>query len=256
MVATGLSFVVLTAAVKAAGSRVPAAEAAFLRYALALPILVPMIGSLRAAGLTRGADPPVRDSRPGADRGGDPVVLCDDPDPARRGDGAELSQPDLRHARRGFVAGRRAAAAAAADDRRRFRGRAADPAARGQDARSRAFRDAGDGGRLCGQLPSGQAAVGRGVGDRGRRDAAGHGDDRAVAVRGRGLGHPDLARAGPLCAGCVFRDLGPLFHDLRLCRGAADGDPAGHLPAAGLGGVAGRHGLWRAGGRLGRRRAG
>ena len=52
MVVTGLCFVAVTACVKAAGDRVPAAESAFLRYLLALPILIPMWGAIRAARLT------------------------------------------------------------------------------------------------------------------------------------------------------------------------------------------------------------
>lgn len=47
MVATGLLFVGVTAAVKHAAGRLPAAEAAFLRYALGLVFLLPMLGSLR-----------------------------------------------------------------------------------------------------------------------------------------------------------------------------------------------------------------
>ncbi|GGL67982.1 DMT family transporter [Wenxinia marina] len=53
MVATGACFVALTATVKAAGTRVPAAESAFLRYALALPILIPAAGAILRAHLTR-----------------------------------------------------------------------------------------------------------------------------------------------------------------------------------------------------------
>lgn len=52
MAASGLCFVALTATVKVAGTAVPAAEAAFLRYALALPILVPMARTIRAARLS------------------------------------------------------------------------------------------------------------------------------------------------------------------------------------------------------------
>ncbi|SHI39083.1 DMT family transporter [Wenxinia saemankumensis] len=53
MVASGLCFVALTATVKVVGDAVPPAESAFLRYALALPILIPMIGPLRRAHLSR-----------------------------------------------------------------------------------------------------------------------------------------------------------------------------------------------------------
>ena len=55
MLATGLNFVMVTAFVKLAGSRVPAAEAAFLRYLLGLVFLVPMLKPLLAARLDRRA---------------------------------------------------------------------------------------------------------------------------------------------------------------------------------------------------------
>ncbi|PRY22596.1 threonine/homoserine efflux transporter RhtA [Aliiruegeria haliotis] len=55
MVITGLCFVGVTATVKHLGGRVPAAEAAFLRYLLGLVFLVPMWPSLRRARLTRPA---------------------------------------------------------------------------------------------------------------------------------------------------------------------------------------------------------
>ncbi|WOI55790.1 DMT family transporter [Palleronia sp. LCG004] len=47
MLLTGVLFVAVTAMVKHLGSRVPAAEAAFLRYALGLVFLLPMLGALR-----------------------------------------------------------------------------------------------------------------------------------------------------------------------------------------------------------------
>jgi drug/metabolite transporter (DMT)-like permease len=46
MLFTGLNFVAVTAVVKHVGATVPAAEAAFLRYALGLVFLVPMLGPL------------------------------------------------------------------------------------------------------------------------------------------------------------------------------------------------------------------
>lgn len=49
MLVTGLNFVMVTALVKYMGPRIPPAESAFLRYALGLVFLLPMIGSLRAA---------------------------------------------------------------------------------------------------------------------------------------------------------------------------------------------------------------
>lgn len=53
MVVTGLMFVAVTALVKYTGGRVPAAQAAFLRYVLGLVFLIPMIGAMRAVTLTR-----------------------------------------------------------------------------------------------------------------------------------------------------------------------------------------------------------
>ncbi|MEL6206632.1 MAG: EamA family transporter, partial [Pseudomonadota bacterium] len=52
MVVTGLMFVGVTATVKHLGDRIPAAESAFLRYALGLVFLIPMWPQLRAARLT------------------------------------------------------------------------------------------------------------------------------------------------------------------------------------------------------------
>ncbi|MEL6700788.1 MAG: EamA family transporter, partial [Pseudomonadota bacterium] len=53
MVVTGLCFVAVAAIVKHLGGRVPAAEAAFLRYLLGLVFLIPMIRPMMAEGLTR-----------------------------------------------------------------------------------------------------------------------------------------------------------------------------------------------------------
>jgi len=53
MVVTGFCFVGVAAIVKHLGGRVPAAEAAFLRYVLGLVFLIPMIGPMRAEGLSR-----------------------------------------------------------------------------------------------------------------------------------------------------------------------------------------------------------
>ena len=53
MLVTGVFFIVVTALVKYMGPRLPAAEAAFLRYAMGLVFLLPALGSLRAAHLTR-----------------------------------------------------------------------------------------------------------------------------------------------------------------------------------------------------------
>lgn len=47
MIVTGLCFVAVTALVKVLGPRIPAAEAAFLRYALGLVFLIPVLGTLR-----------------------------------------------------------------------------------------------------------------------------------------------------------------------------------------------------------------
>ena len=53
MLVTGLCFIAVTALVKIMGPRLPAGEAAFLRYAMGLVFLIPVFGSLRAAQLTR-----------------------------------------------------------------------------------------------------------------------------------------------------------------------------------------------------------
>lgn len=53
MLATGACFVAVTALVKHVGSGVPAPQAAFLRYALGLVFLLPMLGPLRRAALGR-----------------------------------------------------------------------------------------------------------------------------------------------------------------------------------------------------------
>ena len=53
MVVTGAMFVAVTAIVKYVGDDVPAAQAAFLRYALGLVFLIPMIRPIMAAHLTR-----------------------------------------------------------------------------------------------------------------------------------------------------------------------------------------------------------
>ncbi|MDH3263472.1 MAG: DMT family transporter [Paracoccaceae bacterium] len=52
MLVTGACFVGVTAVVKHVGRGVPAAEAAFLRYALGLVFLIPMLGPMRAARLS------------------------------------------------------------------------------------------------------------------------------------------------------------------------------------------------------------
>ena len=52
MVTAGLCFVAVTALVKLNGTRLPAAESAFVRYALGLVFLIPMMGPLRATTLT------------------------------------------------------------------------------------------------------------------------------------------------------------------------------------------------------------
>ncbi|KPQ17360.1 MAG: putative permease, DMT superfamily [Rhodobacteraceae bacterium HLUCCO18] len=52
MIVTGLCFVAVTASVKMVGDDVPAAQAAFLRYALGAVFLLPMIPALRAAHFT------------------------------------------------------------------------------------------------------------------------------------------------------------------------------------------------------------
>ena len=53
MVLTGLNFVAVTAIVKHVGSAIPPAQAAFLRYALGIVFLLPMIRPILAAHLTR-----------------------------------------------------------------------------------------------------------------------------------------------------------------------------------------------------------
>ena len=53
MVVTGLFFIVVTALVKYMGPRLPAAEAAFIRYAMGLVFLIPVLGTMRDAHLTR-----------------------------------------------------------------------------------------------------------------------------------------------------------------------------------------------------------
>jgi len=54
MVLTGLQFVGVTALVKILGTRIPAPEAAFLRYVLGLVFLIPMLGTLARLKLDRG----------------------------------------------------------------------------------------------------------------------------------------------------------------------------------------------------------
>ncbi|MFY0692130.1 MAG: DMT family transporter [Paracoccaceae bacterium] len=51
MLVTGLNFVAVTAIVKHVGDGLPAAQAAFLRYALGLVFLLPVLGRMRAEGL-------------------------------------------------------------------------------------------------------------------------------------------------------------------------------------------------------------
>jgi drug/metabolite transporter (DMT)-like permease len=53
MAVTGLCFVAVTALVKLLGERVPAVEAAFLRYVLGLVFLIPMAGALMRVRLSR-----------------------------------------------------------------------------------------------------------------------------------------------------------------------------------------------------------
>lgn len=55
MLITGAMFVGVTATVKVVGARIPAAESAFLRYALGLVFLIPMWPALRRARLTGAA---------------------------------------------------------------------------------------------------------------------------------------------------------------------------------------------------------
>lgn len=57
MLAAGLCFVVLTAVVKHMGPGIPAAQSAFLRYALGLVFLLPVLGMLRREGVKPGLWP-------------------------------------------------------------------------------------------------------------------------------------------------------------------------------------------------------
>lgn len=53
MFVTGMCFIMVTALVKTMGPRLPPGEAAFLRYAMGLVFLLPSLGALRAAHLTK-----------------------------------------------------------------------------------------------------------------------------------------------------------------------------------------------------------
>ncbi len=53
MIVTGLCFIMVTALVKYLGPRIPPSESAFIRYAMGLVFLLPAIGALRSAHLTR-----------------------------------------------------------------------------------------------------------------------------------------------------------------------------------------------------------
>lgn len=53
MLVTGVCFIMVTALVKTMGPRLPPGEAAFIRYAMGLAFLIPSLGALRAAHLTR-----------------------------------------------------------------------------------------------------------------------------------------------------------------------------------------------------------
>lgn len=53
MLVTGFFFIMVTALVKYMGPRLPAAEAAFLRYAMGLVFLLPALGALRASRLDK-----------------------------------------------------------------------------------------------------------------------------------------------------------------------------------------------------------
>nr|WP_109667546.1 DMT family transporter [Roseicyclus mahoneyensis] len=53
MIVTGLCFVVVTASVKMVGTEVPAAQSAFLRFALGVVFLIPMWPAVRAATIDR-----------------------------------------------------------------------------------------------------------------------------------------------------------------------------------------------------------
>ena len=55
MLLAGAMFVAVTAIVKHVGDRIPPAEAAFLRYAMGLVFLVPMLGMLRREAISRSA---------------------------------------------------------------------------------------------------------------------------------------------------------------------------------------------------------
>jgi drug/metabolite transporter (DMT)-like permease len=53
MLVTGVCFIMVTALVKTMGPRLPPGEAAFLRYAMGMVFLIPSLGAIRAAKLTR-----------------------------------------------------------------------------------------------------------------------------------------------------------------------------------------------------------
>jgi drug/metabolite transporter (DMT)-like permease len=53
MFVTGACFIMVTALVKTMGPRLPPGEAAFIRYAMGLVFLIPSLGAIRAAHLTR-----------------------------------------------------------------------------------------------------------------------------------------------------------------------------------------------------------
>ncbi len=53
MIVTGLCFVAVSATVKMVGTEIPAGQSAFLRYALGLVFLIPMVPAVRAARLDR-----------------------------------------------------------------------------------------------------------------------------------------------------------------------------------------------------------
>jgi drug/metabolite transporter (DMT)-like permease len=53
MLVTGVCFLMVTALVKTMGPRLPPGEAAFIRYAMGLVFLLPSLGAMRAANLTR-----------------------------------------------------------------------------------------------------------------------------------------------------------------------------------------------------------
>jgi hypothetical protein len=96
MIVTGFCFVAVTASVKMVGDDVPAAQAAFLRYALGAIFLLPMIPAVRAVSF-HAADPEAGGlAGRGARAWRDLLVLRHDANPDRRGDGDELPQPDLR----------------------------------------------------------------------------------------------------------------------------------------------------------------